>query len=233
MRESLTQKSYNRIKEDILSHRLLPREPLREAELAARYETSKTPVREALLILTREGIVEMHAFRGMRVRDFSTQDVREVYELREILEPLAIERAIPRMTQEDTEGLRDLLRQAWEAVERGDERELSRLNREFHTALVARCDNSRILEILAQLQNQVRVMTLRFWRVRATYLDEARQHEEILSAAAAGNTHRAADLLRAHIVQFRKRHLRELDEQAPEQLIESVTSTHASDDTST
>ncbi|TCJ19988.1 GntR family transcriptional regulator [Rubrobacter taiwanensis] len=212
MRESLTQRSYNRIKDDILSHRLLPRQPLVEAELAAKYNISKTPVREALIILAREGIVEMNAFRGMRVRDFTPRDAREIYELREILEPLALERAIPNMSNEDTADLRKILDDAWRAVERGDQRELSRLNRAFHSALVAKCDNSRIVATLNQLQDQIRVMTLRFWKVQATYVHEAKQHEAIMAAVEARDAKRAAELLREHIVEFRERYVREWEE---------------------
>lgn len=210
IRQSLAQKSYDSIKDDILSHRLLPREPLRETELAKRYKISKTPVREALLVLAREGLVEMNAFRGMKVRDFTEQDALEIYELREVLEPLALEHAIPRMVEEDFKKLRHLLVQGREAAEKGDQRELSRLNREFHFALLAKCNNLRILETLAQLQNQVRLMTLRFWQVRATYLEESEQHEAILRATEESKVDLATELLRDHIIQFRKRYIEEL-----------------------
>jgi DNA-binding GntR family transcriptional regulator len=211
-RESLAQRSYNRIKDDILNHRLLPRQPLVETELAAKYNISKTPVREALLILAREGIVEMNAFRGMRVRDFTTRDAQEIYELREILEPLALERAIPHMNEEDIAGLRKILDEAWEAAEKGEQRKLSKLNRDFHSALVDKCDNSRVVVTLRQLQDQIRVMTLRFWKAQATYLQEAEQHEAILKSVEARDAKKAAQLLHAHITDFRERYIQEFRE---------------------
>jgi len=210
-RESLGRLAYERIKGDILDERLLPRQPLIEAELAAKYGVSKTPVREALLSLAREGLVEMSSFRGGRVRDFTADDAREIYELRELLEPFALRRAVPRLTDGDRRSLRDLLDKAQAAAEGGDRRELSRLNCAFHSSLVARCRNEKVIEILAHLQNQVRVMSLRFWNVRATHLREAEQHEAILMAVEARQADRAAELLGEHISEFRERYIREWD----------------------
>jgi DNA-binding GntR family transcriptional regulator len=210
-RESLGRLAYERIKGDILDERLLPRQPLIEAELAAKYGMSKTPVREALLSLAREGLVEMSSFRGGRVRDFTADDAREIYELRELLEPFALRRAVPRLTDGDRRSLRDLLDKARAAAEGGDRRELSRLNCAFHGSLVARCGNEKVIEILAHLQNQVRVMSLRLWNVRATHLREAEQHEAILTAIEAGQADRAAKLLGEHISEFRERYVREWD----------------------
>lgn len=210
-RESLGRLAYERIKGDILDERLLPRQPLIEAELAAKYGMSKTPVREALLSLAREGLVEMSSFRGGRVRDFTADDAREIYELRELLEPFALRRTVPRLTDGDRRSLRDLLDKARAAAEGGDRRELSRLNCAFHGSLVARCRNEKVIEILAHLQNQVRVMSLRLWNVRATHLREAEQHEAILTAVEAGQADRAAELLGAHISEFRERYVREWD----------------------
>lgn len=210
-RESLGRLAYERIKGDILDERLLPRQPLIEAELAAKYGMSKTPVREALLSLAREGLVEMSSFRGGRVRDFTADDAREIYELRELLEPFALRRAVPRLTDDDRRSLRDLLDRAQAAAEGGDRRELSRLNCAFHSSLVARCRNEKVIEILAHLQNQVRVMSLRLWNVRATHLREAEQHEAILTAVEAGQADRAAELLGEHLSEFRERYVREWD----------------------
>lgn len=194
-----------------MDERLLPRQPLIEAELAAKYGMSKTPVREALLSLAREGLVEMSSFRGGRVRDFTADDAREIYELRELLEPFALRRAVPRLTDDDRRSLRDLLEKAQAAAEGGDRRELSRLNCAFHGSLVARCRNEKVIEILAHLQNQVRVMSLRLWNVRATHLREAEQHEAILKAVEAGQADRATELLGEHISEFRERYVHEWD----------------------
>jgi DNA-binding GntR family transcriptional regulator len=208
-KKSLTQVAYERIKGDILSLRLMSRQPLVEAELAAEYGMSKTPVREALLSLAREGLVELNSFRGGRVRDFTAREVRELYELRALMEPFALSRAMPLMTVEDRKTLRSLLNKARDVAERGDHRELSGLNRSFHGALFAKCDNVRLVEMLTQFQDQLRVISLRFWHAHATYIHEAGQHEAILEAVEAGDADLAAERLREHIVEFAKAYSKE------------------------
>jgi|SRR5829696_2588654 len=206
-RSSLTTQVYERIKDDIFRQRLLPREPLVEAELARVYGMSKTPVREALLLLAQRGLVEADSFRGGRVRDFTAEDVREIYELRAVLEPFALEQSVPRMDEDDHGLLLSMLENADAAIERGDLQELARLNRAFHNALVARCDNSRIVETLAQLQDQLRTIALRSWREHPTYLREAQQHKEILATIRNGDARRAAELLGGHIAAFREQYI--------------------------
>jgi DNA-binding GntR family transcriptional regulator len=208
-RSSLTSQAYERIKDDIFRQRLLPRESLVEAELARVYGMSKTPVREALLLLAQRGLVEANSFRGGRVRDFTAEDVREIYELRAVLEPFALEQSVPRMDGGDHGLLVSMLEDADAAIERGDLQELARLNRAFHDALVARCNNSRIVETLAQLQDQLRVIALRSWRERPTYLREARQHKEILATIRNGDARQAAELLGGHIAAFREQYTHE------------------------
>lgn len=210
-RSSLARQAYERIKDDIMDQRLLPRQSLVESELAARYGMSKTPIREALLGLTREGLIELNSFRGGRVRDFTANDAREIYEVRELLEPFALRQAVPHLGDNDGRCLRALLDEAKAAAERGGRRTLSKLNRVFHGSLVARCDNERVIDILSRLQDQIKVMSLRFWNVQATHLHEAYQHEVILAAVEAGDADRAAELLGNHISEFKERYIREWD----------------------
>src|SRR5215210_6204462 len=97
---SLGPRIAERIKGDIFRGRLLPREPLKEAELAGVYGVSKTPVREALSSLARRGLVDFDPFRGARVRNLTADDVREIYAVRVLLEPFALQKAVPRMNDD-------------------------------------------------------------------------------------------------------------------------------------
>ncbi|HZV52070.1 MAG TPA: GntR family transcriptional regulator [Candidatus Dormibacteraeota bacterium] len=203
----LARRTYELIREDILSQRLLPRETLIEVELSERYGVSKTPVREALLALAQTGLVESLAFRGWRVKHFTADDAREIYEIREVLEPYALRAAVPHMTDERLARLHQILSDARRAIEDGDLPTLSRLNRLYHIELVEPCGNSRIVGFLHRLQDQLRVMAVRTWSRAASYRREADQHEAILAAVEAGDGERAARLLRSHIVEFRRRYV--------------------------
>jgi DNA-binding GntR family transcriptional regulator len=184
-----------------------------EAELAGAYGVSKTPVREALSSLARGGLVDIDPFRGARVRNFTADDVREIYEMRALLEPFALEKAVPRLNGSDRELLRSLLEEADNAAERGDLYGLSALNRKFHDALVARCGNRRIIETMDQIQDQLRAIALRSWKFTPTYLREAEQHRGVAKAVESREAHRAADLLRMHIVEFEEQFVRASERQ--------------------
>ncbi len=199
---SLGPRIAERIKDDIFRGRLLPREPLKEAELAGVYGVSKTPVREALSSLARLGLVDFDPFRGARVRHFTADDVREIYEMRVLLEPFALQKAVPRMDDEHRSSLFSMLDDADVAARREDLYALSGLNRTFHDALIARCGNGRIIETVGQIQDQLRAIALRSWMLAPTYAREAEQHRRIAEDVASGDAERAAEVLRDHIVGF-------------------------------
>ena len=202
-----------RIKDDIFRGRLLPREPLIEAELAGAYGVSKTPVREALSSLARGGLVEIDPFRGARVRNVTADDVREICDMRALLEPFALEKAVPRMDENDRDLLFSLLDDADAAAERKD---LYDLNRNFHDALVTRCANGRIIETMDHIQDQLRAIALRSWMLKPTYLREAEQHREVAKAVRSGDAHHASDLLRTHIVEFEQQFVLALEPETTE-----------------
>ncbi len=204
------------IKDDIFRRRFLPREPLVEVELAGAYVISKTPVREALSLLARGGLVEVDPFRGAHVRNFNVEDVREIYEIRAVLEPFALKNAVPLIDENDHVLLSSLLEDANIATKREDLYALSRLNRNFHEALIARCGNQRIIETMDQLHDQLRTIAMRCWIVGPTYLRAAEQHREVTKAVEDRDVRRAADLLRKHIGEYEEQFVRALRHETTE-----------------
>ena len=102
---SLARRAYDALKQDILTCELAPGAQIFEGELAARYGTSKTPVREALNLLGQEGLVQVLPRRGYLVAPVTLRDVQEVFQLRLLLESAAAELAAEHITEE---GLRQL-----------------------------------------------------------------------------------------------------------------------------
>lgn len=202
-KQTMTRVAYARLKDDILSMQLAPRQPLVEAELCAMLDMSKTPIREALLGLAHDGLVELNEFRGARVRDFTFDDAREIYELRALLEPEALRRSYPAMDAELFAELRSLLDRARERAEAGDRAQLAAFNRQFHAGLIRHCDNQRLLGILGQFSDQVRLISLRSWIQQPTYVAEAAQHRAILDALELDrDVDLAAQRLRDHVLDF-------------------------------
>lgn len=206
-RQSLTRQVEEHIKADILSGTLLPNEQLVESTLATRYGTSKTPIREALLMLAQAGVVDNTTFRGWRVRFFTRKDAVEIYQLRELIEPFGLRLAMPQMTAEDLEMLDSLLSGACEAIVSQDLLRLSYVNRMFHEGLMAKCGNTRLVHILDDARDQLRVISVQLWQIEPTYKHEMRQHEQILAAVRAGDAELAAERLHTHIVEFKQRYV--------------------------
>ena len=117
----------------IVSGRLAPNQRINQDAVARELGVSKTPVREALRWLERDGLVRLEPNRGAFVAEFTDRDLFEIYELRELLEPHAAAIACAVATRADVAELRDL-RDRIAAVWSEDPMEAFELNREFHRA---------------------------------------------------------------------------------------------------
>jgi DNA-binding GntR family transcriptional regulator len=203
------------IKSAILSGELKPGQPLVEAELAARLVVSKTPVREALKTLAGTGLVVMSPYRGASVRVVDAELARSVYDVRILLEPEALRRAVLRGA--DLAAAHEALAEATvtqhetphEALEKAD---LSLVNRRFHRALYAGCGNPLMIRILDDLRDQTALITVAGGGIRPTWQTELGEHTAVLDAAAAGEADLAAELIRRHISTFADRVVKELSD---------------------
>lgn len=187
------------IRNDILSRKLVPGSPLLEGVLAGRYKMSKTPIREALVALNRAGLVESYS-RRWYVRHLEITDACEIYQLRLLVEPAAFRESAPHLNAEEVAQLRAMLADARKAIEARDLWQVSAANGKFHTALIARCPNNRMVELLGRLQEQMAAVALNTWVIQPTYVREAEQHEAIVSALEKGDIDLAVENLRRHLL---------------------------------
>jgi DNA-binding GntR family transcriptional regulator len=189
------------IKHAILAGELKPGQSLVETDLAAMLGVSKTPVREALKTLAGAGLVTMSPYRGAVVRMVDDEHARHIYDLRLLLEPEALGRAIA--ARPDWRAARLALRRAATAA---DQAERSLANREFHRELYAGCGNPLLTGVLDDLRDQTALVSAAAWRHDpASWEREADEHLAVLSAAEAGDARLAAGLLRGHIESFVRR----------------------------
>jgi DNA-binding GntR family transcriptional regulator len=192
-----------RIEHAILRGELAAGERIVEGVLAEQLNVSKTPIREALLVLARKGVVTSHAYRGSVVRDIGPQEAWHLYEVRLLIEPDAVVRAIPHHDSVSLAACRDALLVARNAG--GEDSHLadrSIANRRFHRSLYARCENAQLRKILDDIQDQVAMITVSTWRRRATWVEEESEHAAILEAVEAGQSDLAHRLMKEHISSF-------------------------------
>jgi DNA-binding GntR family transcriptional regulator len=192
------------LREAILEGVLPPGARLRQEDLAAAFNTSRIPVREALRVLEYEGLAESQPHRGFAVTALDADQIEEIYDLRTVLETHAIRVAIPLLTQQDLDDLQALY-DAMEATENADEKLARR--EQFYIRLYSVTARPRLVGLIARLRQEV-ARSLR-WRL---VQQSPTHHELFFEAVRNGDADLAAAELAAHyrkVVALLRRFLRE------------------------
>ena len=194
---------YERIKADIFEFRLMPGTRFSESEVAARSRVSRTPVREALFRLEREGYVQVHAKSGWSVRPLDFEALDHLYDMRIVLECAAVQRVCTGDPRTALQGL-DRLWLVEPQRRLADAGRVARLDEEFHARLVAAAGNPEMARVHHFITERIRIVRrLDFThpeRIAYTYIE----HAQILRAVLGRKAARAVALLRAHIEASRR-----------------------------
>ena len=191
---------YEGLKKRIIGNSLKPGEPLNEGILSKEMKISKTPVREALQQLERDGFVENVPGRGCFVSRISFQDVKELFETREILECEVIRRATLKGDPERIEGVR----KKFEFLESNGEKTPKsqfKAGDRIHAYLFESFGNNRLNEIYRRLLEHVERLRIYFFTQAHEERSEEsyKEHLEILNALASRDPERAEQAMRAHL----------------------------------
>src|SRR4029077_9681829 len=154
-RQSLAAAVVERLREKILSGELPEGEQLRQETIAAEYEISRIPVREALSHLAGEGLVKIVGNRGAVVAALSQDEVKQLFETRSVLESSILRQAIPNITDEDLQRAEDILVRYEQSLERDSEmKSWGRWNWSFHSTLYAPANRPVMFSFLKALNMQ-------------------------------------------------------------------------------
>lgn len=197
---------YDELRRDILSGRRAPGEALVETALADQYGVSRTPVREALLQLRQDGLVERNG-RGLTVRGHSPEEILEIYQVRVPLEELAARLAASWRTELD---LLRLTRAHHEMVELTDRDPTGRssANRAFHRQIWLASHNRTLLDMLERINDQLHRSPGSPLRFPGRWQQVLHDHEELLAAIAAQDSDRAGEIASRHMTEGRNIRLR-------------------------
>ncbi|MET0184044.1 MAG: GntR family transcriptional regulator [Achromobacter sp.] len=198
---TLADQVYEQVKDDLFSFRLLPGDHFTEADVVGRHGVSRTPVRQALYRLEREGFVIVHLRSGWQVRPFDFERFEALYDVRIVLEQAAVERLIAHADMDPT-GLIEALKSVWlvppaERIRDGDL--VARLDEAFHCNLVAAAGNAEMTAIHRDVTEKIRIIRqldfTKDFRIDATYME----HAAILRAVLARRGDEARRMLKSHI----------------------------------
>lgn len=184
----------------IIEGRLQPGDDLNSVDLARRFESSRTPVREALLLLEKEGLVEMHARRRSRVAQISRSQVREIYRIRATLLALVAELIVDQAPDEEVVALRLRLEEMEAAAKTGEFEAYFWANVALHEHATEACGNATVKQILGSLG--LRTLQLRHLSLSQPQRVEQslEDHRRLLRAYEERDAVLASALIRSNVM---------------------------------
>ncbi|MER5387467.1 GntR family transcriptional regulator [Saccharopolyspora sp. NPDC002686] len=202
---SATESAYQHLKHLILTSELAPGEELREVALTETTGFGRSPVREALRRLVQEGFVEVRPRQGYRVSVVTLASVQDLFEMRLVLEPVAVELAAQRAPQEELEELHAL---AHKTYVHGDTLSYERFlqdNREFHVRIAKATGNERLARTLQGLLEEMQRLFFISLGNRDRAAEMVHEHHDLHDALLARDAPRAREIVVQQIEASRAR----------------------------
>jgi len=198
-KRNLYEQVYLSIKDGIVNGDFLPGQKLAEAKIADQLQTSRTPVREALRRLEREGLVKFIPSQGAEVTPLSKGTMTSLFECRAALEGLAARKAVTHISKMEISSLEESLLLASHFLEMGELKKVIEKNTFFHDVIIQSSKNPP----LQQMMEQIRTQILRYRRInsrigfRPYYLVE---HKQIYQAIVDSDADKAEELMKKHVL---------------------------------
>jgi len=191
------------IREAILDGRLEPGTRLKEEDLARELGTSRTPVREALLVLQTEGMIEALPNRGSVVRSHTREDLLDMYELRALLEGYATRRAAQRISAEDLERLHESCKRFAKLRRGGQLPELVRENLLFHNVILDAAGSERLSRMVRTVIELPLVYRSYIWYSKEQVAISEHYHKQVVAALESRDGDRAELIMKEHVLEAR------------------------------
>ncbi len=189
------------IKDAIIKREIKPGEKLNETQIAKTMGISRSPVRDALQQLGKEGVVINIPYKGTFVNIMGVKDVEDMYELRAILESYAIEKVIKSNNKKLIENLRHIVNEIEEAISQKNFKELSKKDVEFHREICHFTNNKKLIEIWESFQTQFEILI----NLESSFYERlqllADEHKQLLTLIVESKVEEAQEKIKEHILQ--------------------------------
>ena len=187
------------LRQAIVSGRLEPGTRLREAELSKELGVSRSPVREALRVLEAEGLVKLTPNKGAFVTQLSQKDLKEIYELRVLLEVHAIRVACKKMTHKNLEEMKVILDEMEKRLQNRDYLGYLMVSHEFHEYYIQKCKNERLYNLFKIIWNNTLAAHTLAYSYPKRGKNSLEEHRRIYNALMQRNPGRAEAFIREHL----------------------------------
>jgi DNA-binding GntR family transcriptional regulator len=199
LRETVTQI----LRAAIISGEMAPGEVYSAPALGMRFGVSATPVREAMVDLSSEGLVQTVPNKGFRVTAVSEAELDDIAALRMLIEPPTVRQVTPLIPEEAIPALRELARAIVGNAEAGDLITYTEADRRFHLAILEYSNNQRLVSLVSDLRSHTRLYGLSRMVDRGTLAGSAAEHLELVDLIAARDATGAGNLMKRHIGRVR------------------------------
>ena len=190
---------YEELKRQIMVGEIAPGTRMMEVELADEMGVSRTPVREAIRKLEKEGLVTIEPRRGAYASDISAKEMVDVLEVRQDLEGMAAGLAAQKITEADILQLREMTRRYKDAVEAGDIEEIIKNDEDFHKYIVGLSDNKTLIKMVSQVQELALRFRYLYYDDFSRFKNQPLEHQEIVEAIMSGDANSARRNAEVHI----------------------------------
>lgn len=197
--ESLSKMAYNAIRHSILSGDMNTKEIYNEMKLAKTLGISRTPVREALLELSSQGLITFLPRKGVVVNKFTNRDIDEIFEIREAIELATVETICKTVPPGSIDRLQDILDSQRQVVDETQHGEFVELDREFHVALCRLTKNRRIEAIMQNIRDFMHLMGLQAVALDGRIDEVIHEHQLVLDAIRLNRPMEARVLMGIHL----------------------------------
>lgn len=198
--DSLDQQIYDYLSEKISAGSLSGGDRLVEAELQEVFKVSRTPIREALRILTSRGLLEMVPGKGVSIRRVSSEDIKEIYPILANLEGLAASMAADQIRQETLAEMQSCLEQMEKLNEAGEKRSYIEYHYRFHELYIQDSRNRHLIQIIMDLRRQIHLYRLSNLYIPMAHSYSMTIHQKILQLFRKKSKKEVEELVREHML---------------------------------
>ena len=198
--------AYEKIKSAILNRKLRSNEMINISLLANELRLSRTPIREALVMLEKDDLIIRTDNRGFSIRQFSMKDIHDIYEFRKILEKASIKLIVANVTDENIEELSNILERYQNAIQNNNPEKATLGDLEFHKKLIEICNNPMIYEAMKGCMEKLTMVGRSLVNIDL-FIQSSFEHQEILSTLKARDTNKLTKQIKEHVSNARNRRL--------------------------
>lgn len=197
--DSFARLAYLELRSSIIEGKLRPGEVYNEKWLAEQLRISRTPVREALVTLSEQGFVTCLPRRGVRIRRYSIDDIKQIYEFRRAIELAVVEKLCSISKLVDFTSVEAAMAEQQKLSIIDDQDAFLRLDREFHLSMAKLTSNSRFVAALENIRDIVQIAGLEALRLSGRSEMVVQEHRLIFEAVRSGNTQKARKSMEDHL----------------------------------